>query len=410
MRVTNKSLHESIVSQLNDVSSAMVAASQVVSSGKRINRLSDDPVGLVSVLNLRSSLANLDQLERNLGTGRSWLEAGESALSETENILSEVKALCVQMSSANVGSVQRSNAVEVVDGYLRQILALANTEVGERYIFGGTKTDVAPFVLNDTGVGTPVVTQWGPQNHPRSEGVSTETSTMVYTFRTETAGLIGAGAVPAVVEWSTDGTPWTQHTPSGGGPETVTGITNGLLLDFGNQGDTLAVGDSFTVTCRDPSEEVEVLYQGNETPFSVKIGKTMNVQVGRNGEEIFGENGFDWSDPGAGHDNVFKTLMDLKNHLRLNDAESVRETMTRLDGHLENIRAVISDTGAKVLRLDTKEGIIQDLKLVYTERKSGIEDCDIAQAIVNLKSKELAYQAALASSSRIMQLTLVDYL
>jgi flagellar hook-associated protein 3 FlgL len=305
MRVTNKSLHESIVSQLNAVSSAMVAANQVVSSGKKINRLSDDPVGLVSVLNLRSSLSNLDQLERNLGTGRSWLEAGESALSETENILSEARALCVQMSSANVGAAERSNAVQVVDGYLQQILALANTEVGGRYIFGGTKTNVVPFVF---------------------------------------------------------------------------------------------------------SGSAEAAYQGNETPFSIKIGKQVDLAVGRDGEKIFGDCDMDWSDPGAGHDNVFKTLMDLKDHLRLNDAESVRETLTKLDSHLDTVRAVVSDTGAKVLRLDTKEAILQDLKLGYTERKSQIEDCDIAEAVMNLKSKELAYQASLASSSRVMQLTLVDYL
>jgi len=305
MRVTNKSLHESIVSQLNTVSSSMVAANQVISSGKRINRLSDDPVGLVSVLSLRSSLSNLDQLERNLGTGRSWLEAGESALSETENILSEARALCVQMSSANVGAEERSNAVEVVDGYLQQILALANTEVGGRYIFGGTKTDVSPFLLSGSD---------------------------------------------------------------------------------------------------------EVTYQGNDTPFSIKIGKNMDLSVGRDGESIFGDCDIDWSDPAAGQDNVFKTLMDLKDDLRSNDAESVREALTKLDDHLDTLRAAVSDTGAKVLRLDTKEAIIQDLRLGYTERKSGIEDCDIAEAVMNLKSKELAYQASLASSSRVMQLTLVDYL
>jgi flagellar hook-associated protein 3 FlgL len=283
----------------------MVAANQVISSGKRINRLSDDPVGLVSVLSLRSSLSNLDQLERNLSTGRSWLEAGESALSETENILSEARALCVQMSSANVGAEERSNAVEVVDGYLQQILALANTEAGGRYIFGGTKTDVSPFLLSGSD---------------------------------------------------------------------------------------------------------EVTYQGNDTPFSIKIGKNMDLSVGRDGESIFGDCDIDWSDAAAGRDNVFKTLMDLKDDLRINDAESVREALTKLDDHLDTLRAAVSDTGAKVLRLDTKEAIIQDLRLGYTERKSGIEDCDIAEAVMNLKSKELAYQASLASSSRVMQLTLVDYL
>jgi flagellar hook-associated protein 3 FlgL len=306
MRVTNKSLNESVIMHLNSVSSDLFRAHEVVSSGKRINRLSDDPVGLVSVLNLRSSLANLDQLDRNLGAGRSWLDAGESALNQVEMILSEAKSLCVQMGSATIGSAERSNATAIVEGYLQQILALANTQVGGRFIFGGTRTDIAPFDLSDDGE--------------------------------------------------------------------------------------------------------EVVYRGNENPFSIKIGKNMDLAVGRNGKKVFGDDDFDWSDPGAGHDNVFKTLMDLKGHLALNDTESVRETLSRLDGHLENMRAAISDTGAKVLRLDTKESIIQDLKLGYTERMSGIEDCDIAEAIMILKSKELAYEAALASSSRVMQLSLVNYL
>jgi flagellar hook-associated protein 3 FlgL len=407
MRVTNKSLSESIVRNLNLVSSDMAKANEVVSSGKKINRLSDDPVGLVSVLDLRSSLSNLDQLGRNLAAGKSWLDAGESALNQVETILSDAKALCVQMGSANVGAGERSNAVAVVDGYLGQILALANTQVGGRYIFGGTNTDVAPFAFNETGVGTPVVTQWGPQNHPRSGGLYTDTAAVTYTFRTNTAGAIGAGAV---VEWSTDGITWTQHTPTGGGLESVTGITNGLLVDFGNQGDAIAAGDSFSVTCHDPSEQVDVVYQGNETPFSVKIGKNMDVAVGRNGESIFGQGGFDWDDPGAGQDNIFKTLTDLKKYLSLDDAASVRETLTKLDDHLDNIRSLISDTGAKSLRLDTKDKIIQDLNLNYTDRMSTIEDCDIAEAIMRLQAKELGYQACLASSSRVMQLTLLDYL
>lgn len=305
MRVTNKSLNESVIMRLNTVSSDLYKANEVVGSGKKINRLSDDPVGLVSVLNLRSSLANLDQLERNLAAGRSWLDAGESALNQAESILSDAKALCVQMASANVGSSERSNATAIVEGYLQQILALANTQLEGRYIFGGTKTDLAPFELSDGS---------------------------------------------------------------------------------------------------------EVLYQGNETPFSIKVGRNMDLAVGRNGAQIFGDGDFDWSDPDAGHDNVFKTFLDLKVHLDGNDSESIRETLSKLDEHLHHLRSVISDTGAKTLRLDTKARIIDDLKLGYSERMSTLEDADIAEAIMKLKSKELAYEAALASSSRVMQLSLVNYI
>jgi flagellar hook-associated protein 3 FlgL len=56
-----------------------------------------------------------------------------------------------------------------------------------------------------------------------------------------------------------------------------------------------------------------------------------------------------------------------------------------------------------------KENIYQDLELESTAKLSNIEDADIAKAIVELKTKELAYQAALASSAKVMQLSLVNY-
>ena len=121
MRVTNKSLHDSILIQLNAASSEMVAANQIISSGKKINRPSDDPVGLVSVMHLKSSLANLDQLERNLSTGKSWLEAGESALSETENILS--------------GS-QRRNMGQNLSGQIKKVHDLGNASARNAHISG----------------------------------------------------------------------------------------------------------------------------------------------------------------------------------------------------------------------------------------------------------------------------------
>jgi len=57
-----------------------------------------------------------------------------------------------------------------------------------------------------------------------------------------------------------------------------------------------------------------------------------------------------------------------------------------------------------------KERIIEDLQSTYTERKSLMEDADIAEAIMNLSSKELAYNAALASSAKVMKLSLLDYM
>ncbi len=317
MRISNQTVYDTVTYNLAKVSDAMLQANQMVSSGKRINRLSDDPVGLVSVMNLRSSLEEIGQLERNINMGESWLKMGEIALGQIEDILTETKTLCIQMANATQGQAERADAAIAVEGHLQQVLSLANTQVDGRYIFSGTKTDTAPYVLHE------------------------------------------------------------------GDPS-------------------------------DPTDPTTVIYQGNDTAFEVRIARGMNVAAGRVGPEIFGSWGNDpadnWGDPDEGPDNVFKTLIDLKAHLQGNDVDGIRTAMTELDDQMDNLRSLTSDTGAKLLRMESKTNIIQDLKLTYSERKSGIEDADMAEAIMELRAKETAYQAALASSAKVMKMSLVDFL
>ena len=297
MRVANKTLYDSAISSLGRTSSAMVEANEVVSSGKRINDLSDDPVGLVKVLDLRSSISNLNQMERNIAMGKSWLNASESALTQVNDIITSAKVLTVAMASANVGSSQRANNAVLVQGYLEEIISLANTTSGGRYIFGGTNTDTIPFALGATGT--------------------------------------------------------------------------------------------------------EVEYAGNDTAFSINIGKDTVITVGKDGKDIFGAN---WDDS-----NIFKTFIDFKTSLENDDIKGIQEAMSQLDEHLKTINAGVSDIGGKSIRLDVKSEILADLELTNTERLSEIEDADLAEALIALKSKELAYNAALQSTAKLMELSLVNF-
>ncbi|MBN1903847.1 MAG: flagellar hook-associated protein FlgL [Deltaproteobacteria bacterium] len=297
MRVANKTIYDGTIRNLGMTSSGMVDANETVSTTKRINNLSDDPVGLVAVLGLRSSLSNLNQMERNISMGSSWLKASESALTQVNNILSSTKELTVAMSSGNTNASQRANNVDLVDGYLKEIISLSNSSTGGRYIFGGTNTDTIPFDFDASGT--------------------------------------------------------------------------------------------------------QVTYAGNDTAFSINIGKDSVVPVGRDGEDVFGEN---WDDS-----NIFKTLMDLKTSLGSNDIAGIQGAMTKLDAHIKSVSGTISDIGGKTIRLNVKQEVVTDLKLTDTERMSELEDADLAAAVINLKSKELAYNAALSSSAKLMELSLVNF-
>jgi flagellar hook-associated protein 3 FlgL len=100
----------------------------------------------------------------------------------------------------------------------------------------------------------------------------------------------------------------------------------------------------------------------------------------------------------------------LKTALENNDLAGIQDAMSNLDGHFDDISSKISDVGSKMNRMDVKENILQDLNLANTERLSKIEDADLAEAIMELEAKELAYEAALSSSAKLMKLTLMDYI
>lgn len=149
MRVASKTIFEAVKFNLGNITENLYKAHKVVATGKRITGLSDDPVGLTQVLNIKSTLSNIEQLGRNIDLGKSWLIASESALSHVQNMTSEAKVLCIQMATGTIGAAQRASAAETVQNMLEEILSLAITEVNGRYIFAGTKTDISPFVFDD---------------------------------------------------------------------------------------------------------------------------------------------------------------------------------------------------------------------------------------------------------------------
>ena len=287
MRVANRYIFESVKYNLGSISEELSRANEIATTGKRINSLSDDPVGLAQSLTIQSDLAGIEQMGRNIDYGNSWLSASESTLTSVQNIISDTKALCVQMASGTIGADQRSAAAETVQNNLDEIVSLTNTNVAGNYIFSGMKTDTIPFD------------------------------------------------------------------------------------QYGN-------------------------YSGDNNAFAIKISKNSTIEIGSDGDALFGT--------------VFGTLIDLKDALQNNDVGGIQDAMDNLNGHFDDITAKISDVGSKMNRMEIKDKIYQDFGFTNTERLSKIEDADIAEAIMNVKAAELTYQAALASSSKVMTLTLMDYL
>ena len=71
MRVANKSIFDASKYQLASIAEELSNANLILTTGKRINNLSDDPVGLTQGLNIKAALKSIEQLGRNISLGMS---------------------------------------------------------------------------------------------------------------------------------------------------------------------------------------------------------------------------------------------------------------------------------------------------------------------------------------------------
>lgn len=150
MRIASKTFFDSITHNLSRISTDMYSANMKIASGKRIMRLSDDPVGLIQSLRIKTEQTHLDQMGTNISLGQSWLASAETALRGVNDLITDAKVLAIQMANASIGADERAAAAKVVDNIQAEIIALANADANGRYVFAGLQTTRPPFADDGT--------------------------------------------------------------------------------------------------------------------------------------------------------------------------------------------------------------------------------------------------------------------
>ncbi len=150
MRVPNINNYQTSTYRLGYLTEGLRDANEVASSQKKINELSDDPLGLSQVLSLKDSIGNLNQIDRNVKMGKSWLISGEKAMESANNLILEAQKEAERLANDSITDDERSDAVDRINSIIEQIVSLGNTQVNGNYIFGGTRTNVKPFEFDQS--------------------------------------------------------------------------------------------------------------------------------------------------------------------------------------------------------------------------------------------------------------------
>jgi flagellar hook-associated protein 3 FlgL len=121
---------------------------QQIASGQSINAPSDNPAGAVGLVQNADQTAEADQFQRSISSVQGSLQNADSTLSSVVTALQRVISLGVEGANGTLNSSDRAQVAIEVKGIQSQLLSLANLSYQGTFVFAGTASNAAPYVLD----------------------------------------------------------------------------------------------------------------------------------------------------------------------------------------------------------------------------------------------------------------------
>jgi flagellar hook-associated protein 3 FlgL len=122
-----------------------------MSSGRRINKPSDDPSGTLRDLGYRTEIANIVQYQKNINRAQSWVKTYDDLMADMKDVMTTVKEIAISASNGNYDAIARAGSATEVESAIDHFLQLGNSRIENRYILSGNLTQTQPFTRSTNG-------------------------------------------------------------------------------------------------------------------------------------------------------------------------------------------------------------------------------------------------------------------
>ncbi|HLT14422.1 MAG TPA: flagellar hook-associated protein FlgL [Marinobacter sp.] len=409
IRISSQQIFSGGINRLQDLNSNLVNTQQQISTGKKVNKPSDDPVAAARILKLDQDLKRVETYGRNASLADNRLKQEESSLASAVDIIQRVRELTVQAGNGSLSANDRKSISAELKERLGQLANVANTrDASGEYIFSGFQGNTQAFVQDDSGA-------WVYQGDEGQRVLEIDDGVTV-PISDHGKGIFEK--IPASVSMT--------------GTNSVDGFVSGLALV--NESDLRsafapAVPDDLTVTVVDAAGTLSITANGgalNLTPTPAPVvGETFEVA----GIELT-VNDAVYAAPPAATDSftigvsdkqsVFATIENLISGLDTiakgtpkTNAEYdalIAESLTNLDNAQESLILKQTELGGRLNAVESTTAFLDDSALYTKEIRSQLQDVDYAEAISNLSFQSFVLQAAQQSFAQVSQLSLFDRL
>lgn len=375
-RVTQGMLTSNSIRNISNAYKKLNTLENQLTTGKKINRPSDDPVTAMKGIRYRTEVLETGQyLDRNITEVNSWMDNADSTMNLVTESLQRIRELTLQGANDTYESNQRASIASEIEQIMEHIATLSNSQVNNKYIFNGTDTTNQPVDL---------------ENFDFDMDINTFTSTppanpenYVIVYNGETLNYDTTSASP--------------------------------VFKFNNGSNTITIDNS------DPTNPNRVTYQeganppidlksfqvviANKNAFStnnqnvnIEVMKGIKIPVNVNPANVFSSQ-------------MFGDIQSLVKAMKEGaSGEQLDSYIGNIDTHLQNVITERSELGARSNRVEMIESRVSSQEITAKKIMSENEDIDAEKVIIELTSHETLLRASLSVGAKIMQPTLMDFL
>jgi len=152
MRITHQMMTNNAIRNMASNLENMTRLQNVVASQGQISKASDDPVTASLSLSLTSSLKGLADYQNTATQAGEWLSSNDFSMGKMSEAAIRAIGLVTSGLNDTEGTVERGSYANELDGILKQVLDLANTNNQGQYIYSGYQINTKPFELVESTV------------------------------------------------------------------------------------------------------------------------------------------------------------------------------------------------------------------------------------------------------------------
>ncbi len=396
MRVSTAHSYDNALDALAQRQRNLGDAQLALTTGRRVNRASDDPAAAATAERALSRSARAEANQRAAESSRSQMTLTEGVLGDAGELLQQVREALVASGNASYSDAERGAQAQKIESLREQLFTLANrTDGAGGHLFAGQGASLPPFVDAPGGVQfrgtTGHASAAGEEPLPlsadgRAVWLSARTGNGVFETRAVTntgSAWIDAGQVSQPTALT--GSQYSLQFSVAAGAASYSVLRDGAP--------TAQAGVAFSPGAAIEIDGMSVIVQGSPAAGDefeiVPSSSTLSV--------------FDLLDRAA---STLKTPLQSGAQRAQANARDLRD----IDSVLGRVQSARSLAGDALNRIDGVTSRLETTQLQAGIERSNAQDLDMVHAIGEFQNQQTGYEAALKSYSMVQRMSLFDYL